>query len=312
MEPRPPRLGAHLPLAGGMIRAVDRAREIGADAIQIFADNPTAWRRRTEPPAEQEAFRVRLRAHDITPVTIHAAYLVNLAGPADDLFERSVALLSSELAVAPSFGARFVNVHTGSHRDTSVADGIGRIALGAERALADVDGGADSPILVLENSVGAGFAVGSTIEELARIAEAIAARGIRDERVAFCLDTSHLWGAGHEISEPDEIDRVLAEFHAQIGLERLALVHLNDAKMAVGSRLDRHEHIGEGRIGARGLGHLLRHPLVGHATFLLETPGMDAGFDAVNVGRARTLLAGAALTDGAVGVPDDPPAVAAR
>ncbi len=295
MHARRRRIGPHLPLGRGMVRAADRAHEIGASAVQIFTDNPGSWRRRAAPPTHLDDFRSRLVRHDVAPLVIHAAYLVNLAGPADDLFDRSVALLTSELTIAPSFGAGFVNVHTGSHRDTSLDAGIERVAVGIERVLAEVP--SDGPILVLENSVGAGFAVGASIPELADIAEAIAARGVDRRRVAFCLDTSHLWGSGHRISEPDEVDRVIADFDARIGIDRLALVHLNDAKMGLGSKQDRHEHLGEGRIGERGLGHLLRLPQLGHVTFLLETPGMDAGFDAVNVARALALLAGEPLSD---------------
>lgn len=292
MEPGRPRLGAHLPLAAGMVRAADRAHEIGADAIQIFSDNPAAWRRRAAPPPEREAFRARLAKHDIAPIAVHGAYLINLAGPADDLFDRSVTLLAAELVAAAGVGARFVNIHSGSHRDTSLEEGIARIGLGVALALERVTDTADDVKVVLENSVGGGWAMGSTIEDMARIGAAIEARGVSTDRVAFCLDTSHLWGAGRRISEPDEVDRVVAEFDALIGLPRLALVHLNDARMALGSHRDRHEHIGEGRIGARGLGHLLRHRDLRQATFILETPGMTDGFDAVNVARARSLLRG--------------------
>ena len=120
-----------------MVRAVERAHAIGADALQVFVDNPTAWKRRAEPPAELGAFRDRLAEHSgIGPVAVHASYLVNLAGPADDFFERSVALLAHEMAVAPDYGARFVNVHVGSHKGAGVAFGIARVADGIARVLA--------------------------------------------------------------------------------------------------------------------------------------------------------------------------------
>ncbi|HYN48813.1 MAG TPA: TIM barrel protein, partial [Candidatus Nanopelagicales bacterium] len=128
-------LGAHLPLGAGMVRAVDRAAAIGADALQVFIDNPTAWKRRAEPPAELPAFRERLAALGIGPIAVHASYLVNLAGPSEDLFERSVALLAHELAVAPAYGARFVNVHTGSHKGAGVRAGVSRVAEGVARVL---------------------------------------------------------------------------------------------------------------------------------------------------------------------------------
>jgi deoxyribonuclease-4 len=295
MFPRGRRIGAHLPLGNGMVKAVDRAHEIGADALQVFGDNPTAWKRRHAPPAELEAFRARLTEHGIAPVAIHAAYLINLAGPDDDFYERSLDVLRHELAGGRSYGAKFVNVHTGSHRNTSLSAGIERLALGVGRVLGEVDDDADAPLLVLENSAGGGGGIGVTVAELADIAEAIAARGIDERRVAFCLDVAHAWAAGHRLSEPEETDALLDEFDRRIGLERLVMIHLNDSKSELGSRLDRHEHVGAGQIGERGMAHLLRHPLLEDVAYFIETPGMDDGYDAVNIERARRLLAGEPL-----------------
>ena len=289
------RLGAHLPLAGGMVAAVDRAVEIGAGALQIFADNPTAWRRRTEPLAELPAFRHRLDECDIGPIAIHAAYLVNLASPDDDFRERSIGVLVQELRVAPSFGARFVNVHVGSHKLTDLSLGIERIGAGAARALAEVDAGPESAVLVLENSAGSGGNIGVTIEELAAVLEAVAAHGADPARVGLCLDTAHLWGAGHDISDQAAVDRLLDEFDARIGLQRLRMMHLNDSKATLGSKLDRHEHLGAGNIGVAGLRHILTSPRLAHVTYYLETPGMDEGYDAINVTRAHAIAAGEPL-----------------
>lgn len=295
MLPDGRRLGAHLPLGTGMVRAVERAAEIGASAIQIFADNPTAWRRRVDVPREQPAFRARLAELDIAPVTIHAAYLVNLAGPDPDFFERSIEVLSSDLRAAPGFAARFVNVHTGSHRDAGVPAGTARIAEGVARSLAATDDGPDAAVLVLENSAGGGFGIGATVDELAGIADAIAACGVPDRRVGFCLDTAHAWGAGYRLSDPAATDELLAAFDARIGLERLRIIHLNDSKSELGSHMDRHEHVGAGKIGEVGMAHLLRHPLLRHVTYYLETPGMDEGYDAINVARAIALFEGRPL-----------------
>ena len=297
MLPDGRRLGAHLPLAGGMVQAVERAHEIGADALQIWTDNPTAWRRRREPPTELAAFRDRLIDHDIRPVAIHAAYLVNLAGPEPGTFARSVELLAHELRGAPTFRARFVNVHIGSHRGTSPDAGVQRLADGVAQVLAEVDEGPDGAILALENSVGGGWGIGTTVDELAAIADAIAARGVDRSRVGFCLDTAHAWGAGIDIGDPATVDRFLAAFDERIGLDRLVMVHLNDSRADLGSRVDRHEHLGAGRIGRAGLAHLFRHPSLAHATYYLETPGMDAGYDAVNMDRARALFAGEPLAE---------------
>jgi deoxyribonuclease-4 len=295
MLPDGRRLGAHLPLGGGMVKAVDRAHAIGATALQVFGDNPTAWRRRAEPPKEQPAFRARLRELDIGPVAIHAAYLVNLAGWQADFFERSVGVLAHDFESAPGFGARYVNVHAGSHRGAGPAAGAAHIADGIARVLSDSDHRSDAPLLVIENSAGGGDSMGSTVEELAAIADAIASRGVEPGRVGFCVDAAHAWGAGYRISEPDEVDALVDRFDALIGLDRLVMVHLNDTRSGMGSRTDRHEHIGAGQIGPDGLRRLLVHPALASATYYLETPGMDEGYDAVNIARALDLAAGRPL-----------------
>jgi deoxyribonuclease IV len=280
-----------------MAKAVERAHEIGATALQVFGDNPTAWRRRAELPAELPAFRERLAARDIGPVAIHASYLVNLAGPEPDFHERSIGLLTSDLRAAPAFEARYVNVHIGSHRDTSVAAGTTRLADAVARILADIEDTPEGARLVLENSSGGGFGIGTNVTELADIAEAIAARGVADRRVGFCLDTAHAWGAGVDLSKPEEVDRFLDEFDERLGLGRLVMVHLNDSKSERGSRADRHEHLGAGRIGAAGLARILIHPGLAKTTYYLETPGMDEGYDAVNVARAYDIAAGRPLAE---------------
>ena len=303
MLPDGRRLGAHLPLATGMLKAVDRANEIGANAMQIFTDNPTAWKRRTEPPKELDAFRRRTRELDIRPISVHASYLVNLAGSNAVSYERSIVMLAHELRQAPTFGARYVNVHIGSHLGLGVAAGIDRLGEGIVRTIAtadaDIPAAADLPtapaMLVLENSAGSGGGLGTSVEELASIAERITALGIPDERVGFCIDTAHAWGAGIDLGSPSAIDAFIAAFDDRIGLGRLVLIHLNDSRSDRGSRMDRHEHLGAGQIGPDGLAHVLRHPRLAHVTYLLETPGMDVGYDAINLARARDLVAGKPL-----------------
>jgi deoxyribonuclease-4 len=284
----------------GLIRAAERAAEIGATTLQIFSDNPTAWRRKAESPTEATAFRRRLAELGIGPLAIHAAYLVNLAGPDDVLFARSVAMVRHEVEHAHEFGARFVNVHTGSHRGSGVEAGVARIVEGLERAtdgLFGSDARTDMPLVVLENSAGGGAGIGSTIEELAMVLDSAGERGL-DGRLAVCLDSAHLWGAGYDVSNPAAIDDLLVDFDRLIGLDRLAMIHLNDSTSARGSRHDLHTHLGEGLIGREGLAHLLCHPALSHVAYYLETPGMEAGFDAINVARLGDLAAGRPLTPG--------------
>ncbi len=153
------------------------------------------------------------------------------------------------------------------------------------------------PMLVLENSAGGGFGLGVTIEELERIDAAMTAAGIDPARLGYCLDTAHAWGAGYAIDTPAGVDALLAEFDRRLGIGRLRMIHLNDSRSGLGSRSDRHEHVGAGRIGAAGLGRILLHPALGHVAYYLETPGMEAGFDEVNIRRALDLAAGRPLAD---------------
>lgn len=310
MLPDGRRLGAHLALAGGMVKAADRAIEIGATALQVFGDNPTARQRRAAPSPEIPAFRARLASAGIAPLAIHASYLINLAGSDPAHHERSVALLAAELRAARRFGATIVNVHIGSHGGAGVGDGIERLVTAVKRALdeedrsdpddateADADDWVATPpaTITLENSAGSGFGLGVDLEELGAIADALEAAALPTARIGFCLDTAHAWSAGHDLADPDTIDAFVDRFDRRIGLERLALIHLNDSNAERGSRLDRHEHIGAGRIGERGLAHLLRHSRLAGVPWILETPGMDEGYDAINLARASALIAGEPL-----------------
>jgi deoxyribonuclease-4 len=291
------RLGAHLPLGTGMVKAVERAHEIGADALQVFCDNPTAWRRRASLPKELPAFRERIAGYGIAPLAVHAAYLVNLAGDDPDFRERSVSVLAHDMRTSAAYGASFVNVHIGSHRGGGVETGIEALAHGVRQVLDAVPPTPDTPRLVLENSAGGGFNLGGTIDELSRIDAAIGARGADHERVAYCLDVAHLWGAGYDVRVERELDSLLDAFEAHIGLDRLVMVHLNDSRAELGSLIDRHEHLGAGRIGPDGIRNVLTHPRLGHVAFYLETPGMDDGYDAINLARARDIAAGRPLPE---------------
>jgi deoxyribonuclease IV len=297
MLPNGRRLGAHLPLGHGMVKAADRAAEIGASALQVFSDNPTSWHRRARPPAELPAFRERLSVHGIAPLAIHAPYLVNLAGPEPETHRRSVDVLVNELRVADAYGAQFVNVHIGSHRGEGPKAGIERLARGLRSVVDGVADGAPGVVLVLENGAGGGFGLGATMEELGAIERAVMAAGVARERYGFCLDTAHLWGAGYPLHTSVGVDGTLAAFDELVGLGRLHMVHLNDSRSDIGSRMDRHEHVGAGRIGPEGLARMVTHPALGHVVYYLETPGMDDGYDAVNIARVKDLAHGRRLAD---------------
>jgi deoxyribonuclease-4 len=276
-------------VAAGLMKAARRARQIGATALQVFSDNPTAWRRRPEPPARAPEFVAYLAAHDIAPIAIHASYLINLAGSREPFASQSRAGLLYEMQRAPAFGARYVNTHIGSHRGGGREAGIRRIIENVNAVLADSP---SEVVLVLENSSGGGDNLGSRIEDLAAILEGVDPS--HEPRLAFCLDTAHLWGAGYDISSADAARGVLDRFDGLIGLDRLALIHLNDSRSELGSRNDRHEHLGAGKIGPVALSAFLRDPRLAGTAFMMETPGVDEGYDAVNMRRAWLLYGGAA------------------
>jgi deoxyribonuclease IV len=268
------------------MRAARRSRQIGARALQIFSDNPTAWRRRPEPPSNADEFIAYCRSNGIETIAIHASYLINLAGSAEPFATQSREGLAYELARAPAYGATLVNTHIGSHRGAGRERGLRQIV---ETVRAVLDDAPPTVRLVLENASGGGDQLGSSIEELAAILEGV---GAARDRLAFCLDTAHLWGAGYDVSTTEGASAVIDRFEELIGLDRLPLVHLNDSRSLIGSRTDRHEHVGAGRIGPVGLGTLLREPRLADATFVMETPGADEGWDAVNLRRAWSLWNG--------------------
>jgi deoxyribonuclease-4 len=286
-----PRVGIHLGVAQGLLRAGRRARQIGATALQIFSDNPTAWRRRPEPPPDAGSFVAYCADAGIAPIAIHASYLINLAGSSEPFASQSVSGLIYELQRAPEYGASLVNTHIGSHRGGGRDGGLRRIASNVAAAAAEAPAGVR---LVLENSSGGGDLLGSTIEELASILDGVGLLdGAAASSVAFCLDTAHLWGAGYDLSRASEAVAVVDRFAELIGLERLAMIHFNDSRSELGSLTDRHEHIGAGEVGPLGLGALLRDPRLAHVAFILETPGADEGYDAINLRRAWLMYGGA-------------------
>ena len=277
----------HLGVGRGLLRAARRSRQIGARALQIFSDNPTAWRRRSEPPLEAPEFVDYGAREGLRTIAVHASYLINLAGSAEPLASQSRAGLIAEMQRAPAYGATIVNTHIGSHRGHGAAAGLARIV---DNVRAVLEASPPGVRLVLENSSGGGDMLGSSVEQLARILDGVDAV---TDRFGFCLDTAHLWGAGYDVSTADGAIGIVDRFEELIGLDRLALVHLNDSRSERGSRMDRHEHVGAGRIGPAGLGALLRDPRLAGLTFIMETPGADEGWDAVNLRRAWMLWNGA-------------------
>jgi deoxyribonuclease-4 len=297
-QPTERRIGPHLPLGAGLLKAAARADEIGATAVQIWTDNPTAWRRRQEQPRALEEFRLRLRAAGVKSIAVHAPYLINLCGANDDFWHKSIATMANELRVGQLYGADGVVMHIGSHRGLGRDEGIRRLIDGLRAVLDETssapDGSAAAPMprLVLENAAGTGDGIGAPLEDLGDILDAAAAGGLDTDRLGVCLDTAHLWGAGYDLSNERGVDGLVKRLDELIGRDKVVMLHLNDSRTTVGSHLDRHEHIAAGQIGVNGMRELLSHPWLATLPTFLETPGMDSGYDQVNLDRARMLIDG--------------------
>jgi deoxyribonuclease-4 len=285
------RLGRHMPLNANALKAVQTARSIGCDAIQIFASNPTGWRPPAGDGASAVIFASAAREFDLQPVVIHAPYLINLASPEEFIWEKSIGLLQWTLQRGALLGANYVVFHTGSHRGSGVDAGIAHIAEAIRRILSETP---PEVMLLLENDVGAGNSLGHSFEQLGTT---LALLPEYSERLGVCIDTAHLWGAGYDIATVTSAQQVLQEIDQAIGLQRLKVIHLNDTEKALGSHRDVHARLGEGIIGEEGIRAFLSDPRLSHAAVILETPiktgeqnKEDWEHDRLQIAKARSLM----------------------
>src|SRR5213595_2896253 len=260
-------LGAHVSTQGGVARAPERGVAIGASAIQIFTKTPNQWREPVLRDDDVVAFRAALAASGIRAVVSHDSYLINLASPDEALRRRSVAAFTGELVRCRALGIPWVVSHPGNYIDDRAA-GLDRNARGYAECLAAVPGEVG---VLIEGTAGAGTALGATFEELRALRDALPAA--TRARVGFCLDTAHLHAAGYDVAGDPE--GVWERLDREVGLALLKCLHLNDSKAALGSRLDRHEWIGEGTIGAEPFRRLMRDPRFRRVIKIIETPKGD-------------------------------------
>jgi deoxyribonuclease IV len=276
--------GAHVSTSGGIHTAIDRIEAMGGDAVQLFTQSPRAWRPTNHDPANFERFRERRVDAGIGGAVCHALYLINLASPNDELYEKSVAALQNTMGVACAIEADGVVFHVGSHQGAGFEAGLERAVPALAQTLEHCS---ETTWLLIENTAGTGDTIGRSIEELAAIYDALG----RHERLGICLDSCHLFASGYDISDRKELDRVLREVDAKIGLDRLRALHANDSKAPLGSNRDRHDNIGEGLLG-EDLGVFLGHPKLQGLPALLEVPGTDGhGPDANEVRKLKELHA---------------------
>ena len=276
--------GAHVSTSGGIHTAIDRIEAMEGEAVQIFTQSPRTWRPTNHDPANFERFKQRRTEANIRGVVCHAVYLVNLAAPDDQVYEKSVATLENTVDVACAIEADGVVFHVGSHLGAGLETGLERAVPALERALARCS---DSTWLLMENSAGAGGTIGRSVDELAILFESLG----RHPRLGLCLDSCHLWVSGVDVTQRKALDAVLAEVDERIGLDRLRAVHVNDAAAPLGSNRDRHANVCSGEMG-EGLGAFLADKRLQGLPAILETPGPDNhGPDAAEVTRLRELHA---------------------
>lgn len=275
------RLGFHLPVAKGLVAAAEQAAGMGTECLQVFAGNPRSWIQRPLDPGVAATFARACREHDLTPVTLHAPYLINLASPDPEMWRRSVAGLADQLVRAAALRAKAVVVHPGSRGKMPLEWGLERVASGVRRALEVAAG----PVQVwLENTAGGGGHLGGTLSQLALLLERLP-----ESATGACLDTAHALAAGYRLSGQGDFRNFLDRVDQILGLGRVGLWHLNDTLHPRGSRRDEHTHLGKGRLGVDFFRELLADARLTGAAGVMETPKDSPWADRRNLALLRRL-----------------------
>jgi deoxyribonuclease-4 len=277
-------LGAHMSIAGGLWRALERGQALGCGAVQIFLKNQRQWAARPLGPEDVRAFAAARRRTGIRWVFAHGSYLINLAAPAAADWGRAVDAFTDELERAEALGLLSVVIHPGSHLGLGVEAGLARVVAALDEVTRRTPG--YRVRIGLENTAGGGGTLGRTFAELG----ALVGRAARPERLGICIDTCHLFVAGYDIRGRTGWTRALAECGEHVGLDRVLAFHLNDAGAGLGSSLDRHQHIGRGRLGLEPFRQLLRDRRLAGVPKVLETPKEpEPRADLENLARLRVL-----------------------
>jgi deoxyribonuclease-4 len=278
-------LGAHMSIGGGVHTAIERACSIGCTAMQIFVKNNMQWFARPLTRPEIGAFLKHTQRRELLSVFAHANYLINLAATNPQFHANSLRALSEELIRADQLKLPFLVLHPGAHLGTGEEAGLERIIESIDRVLSGIP--KIKTRIALETTAGQGSCLGSKFEHLAYIISRVR----EPERLCICLDTAHVFAAGYDIGSESAVRKIFAQFHRIIGLDRLVAIHLNDSKTARGSRVDRHEHIGKGRIGLAAFRFIMRNRRFRKIPKVLETPkSKDLREDVENLKTLRALL----------------------
>ena len=275
-------IGVHVSIAGHIYESLERAHALGCNTMQIFSRNPRGWQSSKLADPDVKEFRLLKAKYGINPVVVHIPYLINLATPNDDLYNRSINAYIEDVKQVDRLGAEYLVTHLGSHVGSGETNGIKRFsdALGliSERSK-------PKAMILLENTAGSGDGIGYRFEQLKQIIESQ-----KDPSgIGVCLDTAHAFAAGYDIKSKTGLANTLKDFDKLLGLGRIKVIHFNDSLSEFDSHVDRHQHIGKGRIGLEAMGRIIRHPKLKNAAFILETPKDTDKDDKKNIATAKRL-----------------------
>ncbi len=280
------RIGVHLGTAGGVSTAVERAPEIGANTLQIFSSSPRMWRAAKIDPKQAERTRALRAALDVGPLVIHTSYLVNVCSQSHEVRAKSVTAFRGEIERALVLGAEYLVLHPGSWKGLTRDEGLKLAADSIERAIDGLPWQGTGFHILIENTAGAEFSLGGSFEQVAELVERLRTAA----PVAVCLDTCHTHVAGYDLLSAKGYEETMRQVAATVGLDAVKVWHCNDAKAAQGSKLDRHEHIGQGTMGVEPFRRLLNDARFAPAAFIAETPVDEPGDEERNVRVLKSLL----------------------
>jgi len=288
------RLGAHMSAAGGLYKSFKRGHDVGCESMLVFTKSNRQWK--AKPITDDDIKRYQKEAEkyaDIYPVAVHASYLINIASPNPDLWEKSYLALQDEVERAAAFNIPLITFHPGSYMKSDEESGLSRIAQGLDRLMTDTAVSAPNVTVCLEVMAGQGTNLGYKFEHLAKIIHEAG----QHERLGVCFDTCHVFAAGYDIRSPEAYQATIDEFDTIIGLKRLKCFHFNDSKFELGSKKDRHTHIGDGFIGLEGFANFVNDKRWENHAAHLETPkteddeeGNEIEMDELNLARLRELI----------------------
>lgn len=275
-------LGAHLPTSKGFLHALERSQELRCTSLQLFSKSPRQWKAAPLDLVKVDEFRAARDASACQTLAVHDSYLINLAAPDPDKLEKSLEAMIIEIERAELLGSDYLVTHCGAFLNKGEEEkGVKRLAQSLEKVL---EATPDAQVkIALENTCGQGTCLGGPFEQLAEVLQTL-----NTPRLAVCFDTCHAFAYGHPLSSAEEIDQTLESFDRTIGLQNLALIHFNDSKGDAGKRLDRHEHIGQGKIGIDALRYFINHPDIRERPIILETPEVETMVE-TNLNKVREL-----------------------